>query len=82
MRPPCSTGFADALLAAARMALADQRPGQLAVVESILREAPPFIGLFGAVRWALVSPTLDGWTSNSSGVHPLARIGRGPRSSR
>jgi ABC-type transport system substrate-binding protein len=76
--PHCNDA-ADALLAAARMAPADQRPGQLAVVEAILREGPPFIGLFGAVRWALVSPSLDGWTSNSSGVHSLARIGRGSR---
>lgn len=70
---------ADALLAAARMVTADQRPGQLAIVERVLREDPPFIGLFGAVRWALVSPRLEGWTSNQSGVHPLGRIGRAGR---
>lgn len=79
--PHCNDA-ADALLAAARMAPADQRPGQLAVVESILREGPPFIGLFGAVRWALVSPSLGGWVSNSSGVHPLARVERSQRRSR
>lgn len=74
--PHCNES-ADALLAAARMMPADQRPGQIAIVESVLREGPPFIGLFGAVRWALVSPSLDGWVSNGSGVHPLGRIGRG-----
>lgn len=79
--PHCNDS-ADALLAAARMMPADQRPGQLAVVESVLREGPPFIGLFGAVRWALVSPALDGWTSNSSGVHPLGRLGRGRQGQR
>ncbi len=76
MGPHCNDE-ADALLAAARLAPADQRPGQLAVVEQRLLEGTPFIGLFGAVRWALVGAQVENWVSNTSGVHPLGRLGQG-----
>ncbi|GGI94045.1 hypothetical protein GCM10007973_32790 [Polymorphobacter multimanifer] len=68
---------ADAALVAARMLAPDQRAAALAQAEALLMAAPPFIPLFTAARWALVSPTLYGWVANPSGVHPLARIGRG-----
>jgi oligopeptide transport system substrate-binding protein len=68
---------ADAALAVAITLPPDARLAALAQAEALQLEAPPFLPLFTAVRWALVSPTLYGWVSNSSGIHPLARIGRG-----
>lgn len=75
----CTPG-ADTLLDAA-VASGDpgRRAGLAAAAEALWLADPPFIPLFGAVRWALVAPGVDGWQTNRAGAHPVARLSRGGR---
>ena len=65
---------ADALWAKAQSAPLAERPALLAAAEAKWLEAPPMIPLLTPLRWALVSPAVDGWTANPSGRHPLSRL--------
>lgn len=65
---------ADALWAAAQTAPLAMRPALLAAAEARWLEAPPMIPLLTPLRWALVSPGVDGWNANPSGRHPLSRL--------
>lgn len=65
---------ADALLDAARVAPAAERPVLLARAETEMLVGPPLIPLFTAIRWALVARDVDGWVPNRAASHPLARL--------
>ena len=71
--PNCNPA-ADAMLEAARLAPPAQRPALLARAAATLMEAPPLVPLFTPVRWALVSPEVEGWVPNVAASHPLARL--------
>lgn len=71
--PSCNEA-ADALFAAARAAPPADRPALLAAAEAKWMEGPPMIPLLTPLRWALVSPRVDGWSANHAGSHPLARL--------
>lgn len=72
--PHCNAA-ADALLEAARRADPAERARLLAAAELAMLSGPPLIGLFTPVRWALVSPQVNGWVPNAAG-HPLGRLSR------
>lgn len=70
----CTPG-ADTLLDAAVLSPdPGRRAGLAAAAEALWLADPPFIPLFGAVRWALVAPRVDGWQPNRAGAHPVARL--------
>lgn len=76
----CRTGgycnpAADALLATAAANPGDA--AAIAAAEAAYHADPPFIPLFGALRWALVAPGVDGWIGNRAGIHPPGRLSRG-----
>ena len=72
--PHCNPA-ADSLLSAARLSPPAERARLLASAELVLLSGPPLIGLFTPVRWALVSPDVQGWVANPAG-HPLGRLSR------
>lgn len=65
---------ADALLAKARAAPPAEAPALLAAAEAQWMLAPPMLPLLTALRWALVARSVEGWTPNPAGVHPLGRL--------
>lgn len=66
---------ADAMWAAAAASPDPARRAALAAkAEALWLAEPPLVPLFGAVRWALVAPRVDGWLPNRAGAHPLARL--------
>ena len=54
-------------------------PGAVATAEAAFMADAPLIALFRPVRWSLVQPRVTGWTDNSAGAHPLARLGMTPK---
>jgi ABC-type transport system substrate-binding protein len=65
---------ADALLDKARTAPLAERPALIAAAEARWLEAPPMVPLLTPLRWALVARTVEGWTANRAGSHPLGRL--------
>lgn len=65
---------ADALLDKARTAPLAERPALLVAAEARWLEAPPMVPLLTPLRWALVARTVEGWTANRAGSHPLGRL--------
>jgi len=50
------------------------RTEQLKAAEQLLVEEAPSIPLFVPVRWMLVSESINGWTDNTAGSHPLSAL--------
>ncbi len=75
----CRTGGYCNRAADALLATAAAKPGDAAAItaaEAAYRADPPFLPLFGALRWALVAPGVEGWIGNRAGVHPPGRLSR------
>ena len=70
----CSEAADQSLNGARLVATLAERTALLADADRRLAEAVPFIPLAMPLRWALVSPTLDGFRTNVRGAHPLTEL--------
>ncbi|WP_157217293.1 ABC transporter substrate-binding protein [Flavisphingomonas formosensis] len=74
----CSETADQSLDGARLVATLAERSALLVDAEKRLSDAVPFIPIAMPLRWALVSPALDGFRTNARGVHPLDEL-RTPR---